>query len=106
MHRLFLCDRKARWLRCCLPATSWRTSSSVKVLRGKTTSSRVLSWDTVMAGAFFSQTYLQMPEEEVGYHSSEHVMVPRAVFTDFILIHAQFGFGLFEALLHGPPQAT
>jgi hypothetical protein len=59
-----------------------------------------------MAGAFFPQTSLQMPEEEVGSHGGEHVMMPSGVFTDFILIHAQFGFGLFEALFDGPPQAT
>ena len=33
-------------------------------------------------------------------------MMPPGVFTDFILVHAQFGFRLFEALFDGPTQAT
>src|SRR5688500_17532723 len=33
-------------------------------------------------------------------------MVPPGVFADLILVHAQFGFGLFEALFDGPTQAT
>jgi hypothetical protein len=93
-------------LRCCLPATRWRTSSTVNVFKGKTTTSRVLSWDTVMAGAVFPQAYLQMPEAEVGSHGGEHVMMPAGVFADFILVQAQFGFRLFEALFDGPTQAT
>ena len=63
--RFFLCDRKARWLRCWMLATNWRTSGIVKVFKGKTTASRLLSCDTVIAGAFFPQAYLQMPEEKV-----------------------------------------
>src|SRR5262245_57506056 len=63
--RFFLCDRKARWLRCWMLATNWRTSGIVNVFKGKTTASRLLSCDTVIAGAFFPQAYLQMPEEKV-----------------------------------------
>jgi hypothetical protein len=64
--RFFLCDRKARWLRRWMPATDRSTSAIVKVFKGKTTTSRLLSWDTVIAGAFFPQAYVQMPEEKVG----------------------------------------
>jgi hypothetical protein len=59
-----------------------------------------------MAGAFFPHTDLHMPEEEVGSHGGEHMMMPPAVFADFIVIHAQLGCGLFEAWFDGPPQAT
>jgi hypothetical protein len=104
--RCFLCDQKARWVRCWTPTTSWRTSAIVKVLTGNTTGSRLLSCDTVRAGAFFPQAYLQMPEEKVGSHGGKHVMMPPRIFADFILSHAQFGLGLFEALFDGPPQAT
>jgi hypothetical protein len=93
-------------LRCWIPATRWRTPSIVKVFQGKTTSSRVLRWDTIVAGALFPQAYLQMPEEEMGSHGGEHVMLPLRVFADFTVVHPQFGFGLFEALFNGPPQAT
>jgi hypothetical protein len=59
-----------------------------------------------MAGALFPQTYLHMPEEEVSSHGGEHVMMPPEVFTDLILVQAQFGFRLFEAVFDGPMQAT
>jgi hypothetical protein len=42
-----------------------------------------------MAGAFFPQAYLQMPEEKVGEHGGEHMMMPPRIFADFILVHAQ-----------------
>ena len=89
-----------------MPATSRKTSSAWKTLRGKTTSNNRRTCDTVSAGAFFFQPDLQVPEEEMGQHTCEHVMMPAGVFADFILVHAQFGFGLFEALFNSPPQAT
>ena len=104
--RLVLCDKKARWLRCWSLATRWRTSAIVKALHGHTTGRRLFSGDTVRAGACVPQASLEMPEEKVGSPSGQQVMTPPRIVADFILVHAQFGFGLFEALFDGPPQAT
>ena|SRR5215813_4998297 len=63
--RFFLCDRKARRLRLWMAAINRRTSVIVKVFKGMTPTSRPLRWDTVIAGAFFPQAYVHMPEESV-----------------------------------------
>src|SRR5215471_915400 len=82
------------------------TSSIVYLRRGKTTSNIVRSCDTVRAGAFFPQAELQVPQEEMGQHRRQHMMVPAGVFAHFIVVHPEFGFAFFEALLDGPPQTT
>jgi hypothetical protein len=48
-----------------MAAINRRTSVIVKVFKGKTPTSRLLSWDTAIAGAFFPQAYVHMPEESV-----------------------------------------
>jgi len=59
-----------------------------------------------MHGAFFPQFDAEVPEEEVTQHASEHVMIPSRIFPDLIVIHAQFGFCLLEALLDSPAHAA
>src|SRR5215467_9182518 len=89
-----------------MPAMSWRTSSAWNTFRGKTTSNNRRTCETVSAGAFFFQPDLQVPEEEMGQHTREHVMMPSWVFPHFIVIHPEFGFRFLEALLNGPPHPT
>jgi len=38
----------------------------VYVRKGKSTASKVRTWDTVNAGAFFSPADFQVPQEEMG----------------------------------------
>ena len=78
----------------------------VNIRRGKTTSSNVRSCDTVRAGAFFSQAELQVPQKEMRQHGREHMMVPASVFAYFIVIHPEFRFAFFKALLNRQPHAT
>src|SRR5712691_4072469 len=33
-------------------------------------------------------------------------MMPPRIFAEFVVVHAQFGFGLREALFHGPTHTT
>src|SRR5215470_9292016 len=82
------------------------TPAIVYLRRGKTTSKIVRSCDTVRAGAFFSQASLQVPQKEMCQHRRQHMMVPAGVFAHFIVVHPEFGFAFFEALLDGPPQTT
>jgi len=93
-------------LRCCKSATHRKISSALKTLRGNTTANNLRTCETVSAGAFFFQPALQTPQKEMGEHTREHVMVPPWVFTDFIMVHAQFGFRFLKALLNGPPDAA
>ena len=42
----------------------------------------------------------------MGQHACEYVVLPPWKFANLILIHAQFGLGLLEALFNRPAQAT
>src|SRR5215467_8523123 len=87
-----------------MPATYRSTSSSWKTLRGKTTSNNLRTCETVSAGAFFCQPDLEMPEEAMGQHTREHVMMPAGVFAHFIVIHTEFGFRFLKTLFNRPPD--
>ena len=89
-----------------MSATSGKTSSAFKTLRGNTTANNLRTCEIVSAGAFFFQPELEMPEKEVGQHTREHVMVPARVCADFLVVQAEFGFRFLKALFHGPPYAT
>jgi hypothetical protein len=39
-------------------------------------------------------------------HAREYVVLPSWKFTHLIMVHAEFGFGLLEALFDSPAQAT
>jgi hypothetical protein len=73
---------------------------------GRTTSSNILSCDTVSAGAFFPQADFHVPEKEMGQHAGEHVVLLSWVFSDFVVVHAQFHLGFLEALFNSPASAT
>jgi hypothetical protein len=75
-------------------------------LKGSTTSMRVLSCDTVIDGAFFSQPDFQVPKEEVSQHRGQNMVIPSRVFPYLVMIHSQFCFGFLKALLYGPAKAT
>jgi hypothetical protein len=47
-----------------------------------------------------------MPQEEMCQHAREYVVMPSRIFAEFVMVHTQFGFGLREALFHGPAHAT
>jgi hypothetical protein len=81
-------------------------SSIVNVRRGNTTSSNIRSCDTVSAGAFFPQAYLEVPQKEMCHHARQHIVMPAEVFADLIVVHSSFGFRFLKALLHGPTDAT
>src|ERR671933_1209155 len=89
-----------------MPATSWRTSSTSKTFRGKTTSNKRRTCETVSAGAFFFQPDLEMPQKEMGQHTGQHMMMPARVFAHFIVAHAEFGFCFLKTLFNGPPDPT
>ena len=78
------------------------TPSTVDVRKGKTTSNRVRTCDTVRAGAFFPHVELQVPQKEMRQHRRQHMMVPAGIFAHFIVVHPQLGFACFKALFHGP----
>ena len=42
----------------------------------------------------------------MGQHAREHMVLPAWKFSHFIVIHAQVGFGLLEALLDRPAQTA
>ena len=77
-----------------------------KTLMGSTAFSRILSCDSVMDGVFFPQSDANVPEEEMSQDAGQHVVMPPRILPDFIVIHAQFGFGFFKALLNGPTNAA
>ena len=54
---------------------------------------------------FFPQPDFQVPEEEVGQHPCEHMVVPSTVFSHFAVIQAQVVLGLLEALLDRPTHS-
>ena len=78
----------------------------VYVRRGKTTSKRVRSCDTVRAGAFFPQAQLQVPQKEMRQHRRQHMVVPGRIFPHFIVVHPELGFPFFEALFNRPAYPT
>ena len=39
-------------------------------------------------------------------HTGQNMVIPSRVFPNLIMIHSQFRFGFFEALLYGPTNAT
>jgi hypothetical protein len=59
-----------------------------------------------MDGVFISQPDLQVPQKEVGQHACENVMMPAHELSNFVMVHAQFGFGFLKALLNRPAQAA
>jgi len=73
---------------------------------GNTTLIRILSCDSVIAGAFFPQSELDVPEEEVGQDAGHHVMNPPWKFPDLIVVHSDFGLCFFKTLLDGPSHTT
>jgi len=76
------------------------------VRKGRITSNKMRSCDTVRAGAFFSQAQLQVPQKEMGQHGRQYMVVPAGVFTHFIVGHPELRFAFFEALFNRPPQPT
>jgi len=56
------------------------------------TSIRALSCESVIDGAFFFHPDFQVPEEKMGQHAREHMVLPAWKFSHFIVIHAQVGF--------------
>jgi hypothetical protein len=58
-----------------------------------------------MLGAIFPQNIFQMPQKKMGHSATEDMMMPAWIFSDLIVVHAQFRFGFFETLLYGPAQA-
>ena len=59
-----------------------------------------------MDGAFFFQTELQVPEEEMTQHAGYHMVMPAWKFAHLVMVHAQVGFGFLETLLNCPTQAA
>src|SRR5262245_33757897 len=102
----FRCERNAWWLLCCTLATKHSASAIVDVFNGRTISSNILSCDTVSAGAFFPQADFYVPEKAMGQHAGEHVVMPSWVFSDFIVVHAQFRLGFLKALFNRPAYAA
>jgi len=43
-----------------------------------------------------------MPKKKVSEHTRQDVVVPAHKFSDFVMIHTQFGFCLLKALLNSP----
>ena len=82
--------------------TKSRICFASKVRMGSTILMTILSCDSVMAGDFFSQPDLQVPEKEMGQHAREHVMVPSRKFAHLVVVHSQLCLAFFEALLNGP----
>ena len=39
-------------------------------------------------------------------YAREHMVLPAWELSHFVVVHAQFGFGLLEALLDGPAQTA
>jgi hypothetical protein len=68
--------------------------------------SNTLSSDSAIDGAFFFQPDLQVPEEKMCQHARYYMVMTSGIFAHFVMIHAQFGFGLLETLLYRPAQAT
>ena len=102
----FRCDRYAAWFFFWIHKTSSMAESTSQRLSGRMTSKRTLSCDRVIDGAFFPQSYFEMPEEKMSKHRCQHMVVPSGVFSNFVMIHAKFRFGFLKALFDGPSDAT
>ena|SRR5215831_3238572 len=89
-----------------MSATSCKTSSACKTLRGNTTANNLRTCEIVIAGAFFFQPALEMPQKEMGEHTREHMVMPTRILPDFIVVHPPLRFRFFEALFDGPPDST
>jgi len=76
------------------------------VRKGKITASKVRTWDTVSAGAFFPPADLQVPQKEVGQHTRQNMMMPAGGLAHFRVGHAQFGFRFLKTLFNRPSHAT
>jgi hypothetical protein len=76
------------------------------VRKGRITSNKTRSCDTVSAGAFFSQADLQVPQKEMGEHTRQDMMMPAGVFAHFIVGHAQFRFRFLKTLFNRPSHTT
>jgi hypothetical protein len=59
-----------------------------------------------MDGAFFPQSDIQVPEEEVSQHAGQHVVVPSRKLPHLIMIHTELGFSFFKTLLDGPTNTA
>ena len=73
---------------------------------GKTTFNRTLSCDRVMAGAFFSQPELDVPEEEMSQHAGHHMMDPAGEFAHLVVVHSKFRLCFLKTLLDGPANTA
>jgi hypothetical protein len=78
----------------------------VYVRKGRITSNKRRSCDTVSAGAFFSHADLQVPQKEMGQHTRQDMMMPAGVFAHFIVRHTQFRFRFLKTLFNRPSNAT
>ena len=59
-----------------------------------------------MAGAFFPQPELEVPEKEMSEHAGDHMVDPAGEFTHLIVVHPEFRFRFLKALLDSPANAT
>jgi hypothetical protein len=47
-----------------------------------------------------------VPEEEMGQHACQDVVMPAWEFSNFVVVHAKLGLGFLGTLLYGPSQAA
>ena len=73
-------------------------------LSGNTVFNSNLSCDGVIAGAFFPQSYFEVPEKIMGKHTGQNMMMPTWKLSHLVLVHPQLCFRLCKALLNGPTQ--
>ena len=59
-----------------------------------------------MAGAFFPQPELEVPEEEMGQHTSHHMMDPAREFAHLVVVHSKLRLRFLKALLDGPANTA
>ena len=59
-----------------------------------------------MAGAFFPQPELEVPEEEMGQHAGHHMVDPAGEFAHLVVVHPEFRFCFLKALFDSPANAT
>jgi hypothetical protein len=69
-------------------------------------SNKVRTCETVSAGAFFPQADVQVPQKEMRQHTRQHMVMPSRILAHFVVVHAQFRFGLLKALFNRPPHTT
>ena len=65
---------------------------------------KTLSCEGVITGTFFSQSDLEVPEKVMTKHTGQYMVMPAWKFAHLILVHAQFSFRFFKALLNRPAQ--